>query len=70
MIIIFAGFGQPDLFRLEAGSGLPIHGAFDDLAHVVEPPMGAMPTALALNNARTTICSCQTQFHLFLIGHK
>ena len=40
------GGTEEDLPGLEAGSGFPFEGAVHDLAHLVEPPIGAIDAAL------------------------
>jgi hypothetical protein len=63
------GVIEPDLFGLEAWGRLPVKGTVHDLPHLVEPPVGALETAFALDDPRATIRSRQSQFHLICILH-
>ncbi len=63
------GVIKPDLLGLEARGRRPVEGAVHDLPHLVEPPVGALEAAFALDDPRTTIRAGQTQLHLILILH-
>jgi hypothetical protein len=66
---LFAVVGEHDLMRFKARFRLPFEGAVNDLAHLVEPPIGAIQTPFTLCDAGATIRARQTQFQLFLIHH-
>jgi len=62
-------FREQDLLGLAARGWFPIEGAVHDLAHLAEPPVGALKALLTLHDARAAICGCQAQFQLFLFCH-
>ena len=65
-----AVLAKENLLGLAAGRRLPVKRAVDDLAHLAEPPVGAVQAAFTLCQPGAAIRARQSQFHLLLIHHR